>query len=597
MTSGQTTETDRFVADVAERYGRDKRNLLQVLRSVQDRYSCVGPEAEAAVGQTMGIAPMHVGCVVDFYSFLHRTPRGRYDVLFSDNIVDRMLGKEALMRQLCARLGVEPGVPRADGRVTVDNTSCTGMPDQGPAALVNGFALTHLTPARIDTLAELMEREVPLESWPGIYCQVEDNVRRRGLLLGEPFIDGSGLRAVLQQGPEHVLQELDRSGLRGLGGAGFKTAAKWAMCRSASGREHFVVCNADEGEPGTFKDRVVLQSHANLMFEGMTVCARVIGARRGYLYLRGEYRYMLEVLEATLAQRRRAGLLGPRILGVEGFDFDIDIHLGAGAYICGEESALIESLEGKRGVPRKRPPFPVTHGHANEPTVVNNVETFAAATKIAANGGAWWAAVGTERSPGTKLLSVSGDCARPGVYEYPFGVTIQEVLDDCGAADTQAVQVAGPAGHLVPPNEFSRRIAYEDLATGGSFMVFDRSRDLLEVVRNFASFFAHESCGFCTPCRVGTSLMRDLVDKVAGGHGSGYDIEEIRKLGKLMKAASHCGLGVTAPNPALDTIEKFPALWASRLKSPAFEPAFDMDGALAEARALSGRSDAHAHLG
>ena len=386
------------------------------------------------------------------------------------------------------------------------------------------------------------------------------------------------------------------SGLRGLGGAGFKTAQKWALSRAAAGHEHFVVCNADEGEPGTFKDRVLLQGHANLLFEGMTVCARVIGARRGFLYLRGEYRYMLELLEHTLAQRRRAGLLGKGILGTEGFDFDIEIHLGAGAYICGEESALLESLAGKRGVPRKRPPFPVTHGHDNEPTVVNNVETFSAAAKIAANGGAWWAAKGTATSPGTKLLSVSGDCARPGVYEYPFGITIQEILDDCGASDTAAVQVAGPAGQLVPKRDFGRKIAYEDVATGGSFMIFNHTRDLLAVVRNFAAFFAHESCGFCTPCRVGTSLMRDLVEKVATGNGTQYDLEEMKHLGKIMKQASHCGLGLTAPNPVLGSLDKFPEIWTEKLKSKDFEPAFDLDGALSEARALTGRDDVHAHI-
>jgi len=597
MTDTQTVDLERFVAGVVERYGHDPMNLLQVLRDVQDRYACISDEAAAAVGQAMQIAPMHVQCVVDFYSFLHRTPRGRYDVLFSDNIVDRMLGKDALMAQLCERLAVTPGETRTDGRVSIDNTSCTGMPDQGPAMLVNGWALTHLTPARIDTIADLIDREVPLVKWPGIYCEVEDNVRRRDLLLGEPYIDGSALRAVTQRGPEAALDEMMASGLRGLGGAGFKTASKWALSRQAEGHEHFVVCNADEGEPGTFKDRVLLQSHANLVFEGMAVCARVVGARRGFVYLRGEYRYMLDLLQITLAQRRRAGLLGRGILGVEGFDFDIEIHLGAGAYICGEESALLESLEGKRGVPRKRPPFPVTRGHHNEPTVVNNVETFAAAAKIAVNGGAWWAARGTEQSPGTKLLSVSGDCARPGVYEYPFGVTVRQVLEDCGARDTQAVQIAGPAGHLVPEREFDRRIAHEDIITGGSFMVFDRGRDLLDVVRNFAGFFRHESCGFCTPCRVGTTLMRDLVEKVAGGHGTPYDLQEMKHLGKVMKQASHCGLGLTAPNPVLDTLDKFPEIWAGRLKSRDFEPAFDLDAALAESRALTGRDDVHAHLG
>jgi [NiFe] hydrogenase diaphorase moiety large subunit len=596
MTSTPSSEVAGFVAGLVQRLGSDRTSLLQVLREVQYHYGCVDQAASAAVGAAMGISPMHVECVVDFYSFLHRTPRGRYDVLFSDNIIDRMLGKERLMQRLCDRLGVTPGQTRGDGRVSVANTSCTGMSDQGPAILVNGFALTHLTPERVDYIADLIEREVPLRQWPGIYCEVQDNVRRRDLLLGDPFVDGSAIRAAVDHGPEAILAELDRSGLRGLGGAGFKTATKWALCRQAPGHEHVVVCNADEGEPGTFKDRVLLQSHANLVIEGMTVCARVIGARRGYIYLRGEYRFLLEPLQKTLARRREAGLLGQRILGREGFDFDIAIHLGAGAYVCGEESALIESLEGKRGVPRKRPPFPVTRGHGNEPTVVNNVETFVVAAKVALHGGAWWASLGTPKSPGTKLLSVSGDCERPGVYEYPFGVPIRQVLEDCVARDPCAVQVAGPAGHLVPERDFHRRIAYEDLPTGGSFMIFGRGRDLLEVVRNFTGFFMHESCGFCTPCRVGTSLLHNLVEKVAAGHGTAADLQEMKSLGRVMKEASHCGLGATAPNPVVDTLDQFPEIWASRLGSAEFAPAFDLDGALAESRALTGRDDARAHL-
>ena len=217
---------------------------------------------------------------------------------------------------------------------------------------------------------------------------------------------------------------------------------------------------------------------------------------------------------AVLERRRRRNLLGAGILGRPGFDFDIEIHLGAGAYVCGEESALIESLEGKRGTPRNRPPFPVTHGYLDQPTVVNNVETFAASCLIAHRGGAWYAGIGTSASAGTKILSVSGDCARPGLYEYPFGVSVSEVLDACGAGDVQAVQVSGPSGVCLAAAEFGRRIAFEDIPTAGAFMVFDHSRDMFEVARNFVHFFAHESCGFCTPCRVGTSLLRNLMDKL-----------------------------------------------------------------------------------
>lgn len=584
------------VCEIVQGHGGMPTRLLQILRDVQDRLTWLSPETLNRVAEELHISPVKVRGVAEFYSFLYTAPRGSYDILFSDNITDRMLGNRALLHALRDRLGVRMGETRADGRVTVGVTSCTGMCDQGPAALVNGYALTRLDKLRLDRIVELVNGQIPLTQWPSEFFEVISNIRRADILLGRHFADGSALRAVLKRGPEAILEEMVKSGLRGQGGAGFKSAAKWISCRNAPGEVKYVVCNADEGEPGTFKDRVLMQDFADLVFEGMTLCGRVIGARQGFVYLRGEYRYLLPSLQAHLQRRREVGLLGEAILGDPTFSFDIDIHLGAGAYVCGEESALIESLEGKHGVPRIRPPFPTTHGYLNQPTVVNNVETFAAAAKIAVEGGAWFASRGTAESKGTKLLSLSGDCERPGIYEYPFGVTVRRVLEDCGALDAQGIQMAGPAGHMISARQFERRICFEDLATGGSFMVFSHRRDILDGVRNFAHFFVHESCGFCTPCRVGTSLLRDLVTKVHTGHGTRYDLEEMRKLGRIMQVACHCGLGQTAPNPVLDSLDQFPEAWERRLRSTAFEPAFDLDAALEQARQLTGRSDPDAYL-
>jgi [NiFe] hydrogenase diaphorase moiety large subunit len=356
------------------------------------------------------------------------------------------------------------------------------------------------------------------------------------------------------------------------------------------------VCNADEGEPGTFKDRVLLNSYADNMLEGMTVCAGIVGATKGYLYLRGEYRYLRKSLEETLEKRRHANLLGKNICGHNGFDFDIEIHLGAGAYICGEESALIESLEGKRGIPRNRPPFPVTHGFQGQPTVVNNVETFVAAAKIALFGADWFRSVGTSESTGTRLLSISGDCSKPGIYEIPFGISIRQVLEDCGAKETQAVQIAGAAGTTISPQEFDRKIAFEDVSTGGSFMIFNKQRDLLNMVQNFAHFFCHESCGFCTPCRVGSALVKDLIDKVVVGHATRYDLNELQNIGQVMQQSSHCGLGATAPNHILDTLNKFPDIYSSRLVNRGYEPAFDINAELETSRQVTGRKDGGAYI-
>ena len=567
------------------------------MQALQQQFLHISHEAAVEVAAQLGLPFSQVDAVVKFYSFLHQTPRGRYDILFSNcTSCGYLTTGENLMEILCQRLNVIAGQTRADGLVSIDQTSCIGMCDQGAAVLVNGVALTGVDRSRIEQIGELVAAETPVADWPAEWFQVNDNVRQRSLLLGDEFAPGKGLRAMLARGRAATLDEIHRSGLRGRGGAGFNTGMKWEMCREAHGSEHYVVCNADEGEPGTFKDRVLLHSHADRVFEGMTVCAHVIGARQGYLYLRGEYRYLLPQLQAVLASRREQKLLGANILGQPGFDFDITIVPGAGAYICGEESALLESLEGKRGVPRVRPPFPVTHGYLGQPTVVDNVETLAAAVNIALRSGTWFSAVGTNESTGSKILSVSGDCAAPGIYEYPFGTSIQEVLEDCGAQNVQAVQVGGPSGMLLGRAQFGRRLGFEDVPTGGSFMVFNEGRDLLQVIRNFAHFFAHESCGFCTPCRVGTTLLKNAVDKIASGHGTQYDLDEMKRLAALVKRRSHCGLGQTAPNPVLDGLQRFPDVFERRLAHREFEPYFDLDAALEDARQITHRHDAAAHL-
>jgi [NiFe] hydrogenase diaphorase moiety large subunit len=587
---------ESFIMGLLSETGNAPGRLLQYLCTIQRHYSYIPETAVQLLADRLHTPPAQILGVVDFYAFLHRQARGDFDILFSDNITDRMLGNMPLLDSLCEKLGVNPGTPRADKRVTLDLTSCTGICDQGPALLVNGMVVSRLTEDRIQTIAELVEAGVPVADWPQLFFMVEDNIQRRDILLSDQLINGSAIEALLKKGCDTILDVLEQSGLRGRGGGGFKTAAKWRLCRDTTADKHYVVCNADEGEPGTFKDRVLLNSYADALFEGMTLCARVLGAKKGYLYLRGEYRYLLEALEETLQKRRHARLLGKNIFGQNNFDFDIQIHLGAGAYICGEESALIESLEGKRGIPRNRPPFPVTNGYRDMPTVVNNVETFVAAAKIAVLGTDWFRSVGTDESSGTKLLSISGDCSRPGIYEFPFGVSIKQILDDCGANDTQAVQVAGAAGATLPSQEFDRKIAFEDVSTGGSFMIFNQQRDLLDMVQNFTHFFCHESCGFCTPCRVGGSLMKDLVDKVMVGHATRYDLREMKNIGLVMQQASHCGLGSTAPNPVLDTLNKFPDIYTKRLASSSYEPAFDLDAALEVSRQLSGRDDPGAHI-
>ena len=509
------TVDERVIEEIVSRNRSDASRLVQILREVQDCTGWLSPKVLTSIAEKLKISRAKVEGVAGFYSFFYLQPVGQYRILFSNNITDRMLGAPKLMAMMCRTLGVKPGNLSGDGVVSIDVTSCTGMCDQGPAILVNGLPITQMTQERVRLICNLITERRPVSEWPKEFFKVHDHIRRTDKLLNSKLEPGAALRIAVQMGADKLLSEIHVSSLRGRGGAGFTTGAKWEAARNArSTQSRVVVCNADEGEPGTFKDRVLLNSYPDHIIEGMTLCAYAIDANQGFIYLRGEYRYMLEHLEAALARRRKAGLLGKGILGQNGFDFDIEIHLGAGAYVCGEETALIESLEGKRGTPRIRPPFPVAQGYMGRPTVVNNVETLAKTVMVMLRGANDFQATGTTQSSGTKLLSISGDCARPGIYEYPFGVNINRILQDCGAVNVQAVQVGGASGTCLAPYEFPRNISFENIPTAGSFMIFDISRDMFEVARNFSHFFAHESCGFCTPCRVGTSLVSNLMDKI-----------------------------------------------------------------------------------
>ena len=589
-------DSQNITDSLLNQWGRNPANLLQILVELQQQFHHIPAQSIQLLATELKVTPANIEGVISFYSFLHSAPDADYVILFSDNIIERLQGCVERAQQLADELGCALQQKSEDGLVRVDFTACIGMSDHGPAALVNGLTLTNISAERVSQMAALIKQRKPLTEWPGEWFEVAANIQRRNSLLNSEFTHGAAIRAALDQGPQQTLNNLSESGLRGCGGAGFKTATKWTMCAQAEQSDRVVVCNADEGEPGTFKDRLLLQHYADQLFEGMTVCAATIKATQGFVYLRGEYCYMLEAMQQVLQQRRANNLLGQNILGHSEFNFDIEIHLGAGAYICGEESALIESLEGKRGIPRNRPPFPVTSGYLGRPTVVNNVETLVLAAHITAHGAGWFNHQGTEVSKGSKLLSISGDCARPGLYEYPFGVSMNEILQECGAENVQAVQIGGPSGQLIPPAEFSRKLAFEDLATGGSFMVFNDSRNLLDVIHNFSAFFRHESCGFCTPCRVGTSLLEKQLGKIMVGHATTKDLEYIKTIGLLMKESSHCGLGSTAANPLLDSMRRFPLVYKSRLRSTGFEPSFDVDASLEEARQVTGRTDAGAHL-
>jgi len=380
--------------------------------------------------------------------------------------------------------------------------------------------------------------------------------KRTGIVLFSVYKRGEGIKKALEIGRENVLYEVRSSKLKGRGGAGFPTATKWMLTAASKADEKYIVCNADEGEPGTFKDRVLLLEYPELVFDGMVIGGFTIGAKVGIVYLRGEYEYMLSFLEDYLEKMRKDNLLGKNILG-KNFDYDIQIRLGAGAYICGEETALIESLEGHRGESRNRPPYPVNTGFNGHPTSVNNVETLASVPHILIKGGEWYAKFGTDKSTGSKLFSISGDCKKPGVYELPWGTKISEMLKLVEAPEAKAVQVGGASGICVPESQFNRTFAYEDVATGGSIMIFGKNRDMLKILKNFMEFFVEESCGQCTPCRIGNVKLLEGVEMIEKGEFTFDYINKLKDLGKSMQIASKCGLGQSSPNSFISILDNF----------------------------------------
>jgi [NiFe] hydrogenase diaphorase moiety large subunit len=590
--------------DFLDRHPKDPSALLDVLREAQARFGHVPEEAVSRIASHLKLSEAEVRGAVTFYHFFSLTPRGTSTVYLNDSITSRMKGRAAVARAFEEEAGCRFGQVSADGKVGLFPTSCIGMNDQEPSAIVDGVVFPNLSPDKARTLVRGLRAGTPALDQVGalgdganqsdlVRAMVSNNVRKPGIVLFGPHESGAAVRKIAAMKPEQVIEEIKRSGLLGRGGAGFPTGLKWEFCRREKVAERYVVCNADEGEPGTFKDRVILTELPRLLFEGMAVAGYAIGAKQGVLYLRSEYAYLRAHIEAVLTELRKAGILGKKIAGSPNFNFDVVIKSGAGAYICGEESALLESAEGKRGEPRDRPPFPVQTGYLDKPTTVNNVETLATAARIVAQGAAWFKALGTPQSAGTKLLSVSGDCSRPGVYEVEFGLTVAELLDLAGAPEAKAVQVGGPSGSCVPKADFQRKICFSDLPTGGSIIIFGPDRDIFEIVENFMEFFVEESCGWCVPCRAGNVLLKKKFEKVVRGKGTAEDLRDLESWGKLIKSTSRCGLGQTSPNPILTTLKNFPELYEARIqKGQDFVTEFDLAAAIQDGCVAANRQPA-----
>lgn len=373
-------------------------------------------------------------------------------------------------------------------------------------------------------------------------------MNRRIEILFADYDWRSELPKALSSQAGELLNIIHESNLRGRGGAGFHTGKKWAFAAAEPEEERYLICNADEGEPGTFKDKTIIEKRCDTLIAGMLIAAKAIEARAGYIYLRAEYAYLGNAILEHLAAFVEAGLMEP--------DF-IKLRLGAGAYICGEETALIESLESKRGEPRLKPPYPVNQGYLGKPTVVNNVETLALVPHIIQQGAEWFKQIGTQSSSGSKVFSVSGDCAKPGIYEFEFGIKIFELLQEVGAHNTKAVQIGGAGGYCADKNDFDKELCFEGIPTGGSIIIFDESRDMFGVLLNFMEFFRDESCGQCTPCREGCSRIIEGLHKFEEGKGTSRSLIDLQHLCETMRITSRCGLGQSVPNSFITITDKF----------------------------------------
>ena len=562
--------------------------MLNRLWELQKRNGYIQDNDIKQLALLFNLSEIEVEGVVSFYHFFHRKPTGKYTIYLNNSVVSDIKGFNRIKETLERETGATFGSVDRTGHFGLFLTPCIGLSDQEPSALINFYPFTNLNAVKVKSIIAELKKGATPES---ICDAPADNIRytppgKRSIFFNQ-FVPGKALSKLTTLGSVGVIEEIKKSELAGRGGAYYPTWKKWEAARVQTATPKFVVCNADEGEPGTFKDRVLMNTQANSLIEGMIICGYAIGAEYGFIYLRGEYWWLKSKLEEAINEYHKAGLLGKNCGQINGFNFDIRVQMGAGSYVCGEETALLESLEGKRGEPRTKWFFPVEKGYLQLPTVINNVETFCAAAKIVEMGAEEYVQFGIPGSPGTKLISVSGDCKLPGIYEIEWGMTVAELLELCEADDPYYIQVSGPSGECISMKEKFRRIsmldllARKDIRCGGSFMIFNQQRDLVKVLMNFAEFFKQESCGICTPCRAGNFIIQRKLERLDNGLAIESDLQELKSWGIIMKSTSRCGLGKTATNGLINAMDKFHDYFAKKLDKEynGLNRKFDMEAA------------------
>lgn len=562
-----------------------RQQLLDTLWEITDQYGYIPDHEINNICQQLGISKIEVEGVISFYHFFHKEPRGKYTIYLNNSIISKHNGYNKVKTAFEDAIGAKMDHVDPSGQFGLFECSCIGLSDQEPSALINLMPFTNLTPQRVHKLIFELKAGKPLEEVSDLTDKdIRHKPKEDKAIFFREYEIGRSLKKLKSLSPEEVLEEIKKAHLVGMGGAFFPVHIKWKSCRDQAEKQKYIVCNADEGEPGTFKDRVLIKRLPGLMIEGMIIAGYVVGATSGVIYLRAEYRYLQNQLQSLIDVFYKRGLLGKSILGIKGFDFDLRIQLGAGAYVCGEETALLQSMEGQRGEPRAKIYFPVEKGYLGKPTVVNNVETFCGAARIIELGSSKILENGTSDSPGNKILSISGDCQAPGIYEAEWGISLEEVLELCKAEDPYMIQISGPSGELVSIQEKNRLLSLQDLRCGGSIMIFNHRRDLMKILNNYNQFFTHESCGICTPCRAGNFIIYRQLRKITRGLADQKDLTNLIDWANIMKYSSRCGLGQTAPNSIMDAVKKFPEYFSQIVEQDdsKLNKRFDLERAVKE---------------
>jgi len=564
------------------RYPVKRSALIPMLMYAQDHFGFLSDELLDEIARRLSLNIIQVKETLAYYSMLRRKPAGRYHVQVCTNISCMLRGGNELYQHVQKRLGIGHKEVSASGTFSLEEVECIGACTGAPAIQVNYDFYENLDPDKVDAIFEQLQdgrkpKPVPVISG-GIHERHPAEVPVISKRFGIPnsnkidvYLRNEGYqaleKALKQMTPELITEEVKKSNLRGRGGAGFPTGMKWSFVPKDASKPKYVLANCDESEPGTSKDRPLLEMDPHQLIEGMVITGRAVGAKSGYAYVRGEYRYVIDIMDIAIAEAYAKGYLGKDILG-SGFDFDLATHTGAGAYECGEESALMESLEGKRGYPRIRPPFPAVVGLYGCPTVINNAETLSSVPAIILKGGEWFAGLGTPKNGGTRLYSISGHVNKPGIYELPLGFNLKRMIEDVagGMKDGKKLKAVIPGGSSCPlmaANEIDVALDFDSVAKAGSMLgsggtvVIDEDTCMVDVARRIMHFYAHESCGWCIPCREGTTWLRKMLDRFHEGGGRAEDIPLIDELSKNMLGRTFCPLGDAAAMPTISIVKKW----------------------------------------